>query len=180
MLTRRFEISEALLSCGAVLALAAGCQSTLSGNDGVAYYASNEPSTAERHEVRGNTNDVYDRQGKAERRTPMQADSSMAHSNHRTTMNRTATVNNDNSTAAEQEGRVTIVTSKPPPPTRVETPSHEPRDGEFWVAGQWRGESGDYLWQDGRIERDRRGQLYVPANWAPSSRGWEYTPEFWR
>jgi hypothetical protein len=83
-------------------------------------------------------------------------------------------------TAEAQHARVTLVTAEAPPLTRAEIPSHEPRDGEFWVAGNWRGESGQYVWQSGRIEQDRTGQHFVPANWVPSARGWEFTPEFWR
>lgn len=180
MLTRRFKISAGFLLSNALLALTVGCQSFRASDDTVAYSARNEPRIAESHEVRSRTDSFYGRPQAAEPRTPLHAEPSPAPSDDRTTGTRTATAENDSSTAAEQHDRVTIVNSKEPPPTRVETPSHEPRDGEFWVAGIWRGESGDYLWQDGRIEQDRGGQLYVPANWAPSSRGWEYTPEFWR
>lgn len=180
MLTGKLRISELLLPSGAAFLLAAGCQSTLSGNDGVAYYSSTESSTVHEYETREGTDGDHDRARMADRRTPVRTESSMVRGDNRRTVTRPANAQNDNSTAAEQRDRVTIVTSKPPPPSRIETPSHEPRDGEFWVAGQWRGESGDYRWQDGHVERDRQGQLYVPANWAPSSRGWEYTPEFWR
>lgn len=180
MLTRSFRISGALLPCGAMLALTAGCSSTLSNNEGVSASGRNEPSTADRHEVHKSTDSFNGTPRTAEPRTPIRADSSMTVSDDRTIGTPIATAEDDNSTATEQRDRVTIVTSKPPPPTRMETPLHEPRNGEFWVAGLWRGESGDYVWQAGRIEQDRTGQLYVPANWAASSRGWEYTPEFWR
>jgi hypothetical protein len=108
------------------------------------------------------------------------AETSMNRSDGKTVRTATPATDTGVAGAAEQHGRVTMVSSQPPPLTRAEIPSHEPRDGEFWVAGQWRGESGQYVWQAGRIERDRPGQLFVPANWVPSPRGWEYSPEYWR
>lgn len=83
-------------------------------------------------------------------------------------------------TAAQQAGRVTMVASKPPPLALIETPSRKLNADEFWIAGIWRGESGAYVWQAGRIGQDRPGELYVPARWSLSSRGWEYTPDSWR
>ena len=180
MLSRKSKISGALLPCGAMLALTAGCSSTLSGDEGVAYSARNEPSTAEQHEVYRSTDSYNGTRRMAQPRTPVHADSSRTVSGDPAVGTSVATTARDSSTAAEQQDRVTLVTSKEPPLTRLETPSHEPRNGEFWVAGLWRGESGDYVWQAGHIEQDRAGQLYVPANWVASSRGWEYTPEYWR
>jgi hypothetical protein len=167
-----------------MLALTAGCSSTLSGTDRISDSRRDAPNNAQRNETRypaGAAANERDRTvTTAEPSAPMRADSSMTISDNRSVPTPVATADNDNSTAAEQRDRVTVVTSTPPPLSRVETPSHEPRDGEFWIAGMWRGESGEYVWQAGRIDHDRSGQLYVPANWAASPRGWEYTPEFWR
>jgi hypothetical protein len=80
----------------------------------------------------------------------------------------------------DHEDRVTMVSEEAPPLTLVEVPSHDPTAGEFWVPGHWRGESEQFVWQSGRVEHDRAGQLYGPAGWIPSSHGWEYTPEYWR
>ena len=82
--------------------------------------------------------------------------------------------------AEEQRSRVTIIVEKEPPLTMAELPSHEPREGEFWVAGYWVWDGNDYKWQPGRIERDRLGLLFVPANWVKTERGFEFTPEYWR
>jgi len=57
---------------------------------------------------------------------------------------------------------------------------HQARDGEFWISGIWRSESGQFIWQPGHLEPNRPGQLYIPAYWAQSPQGWEFTPAYWR
>ncbi len=83
-------------------------------------------------------------------------------------------------TVEEQRSRVTAVMAEAPPLTLIATPPYEPRNGEFWVAGHWRPDGDDYVWEPGRIEQDRPGRLFVPANLVQTERGWEYTPEYWR
>lgn len=184
MLTRMSRITGALLPCGAMLAITAGCSSSMSRSEHMADSRRDTPSAAERHETRdpdrGNASDFSRTSETAEPRSPMRMDSSTIVSDDRTVRAPVTTSGNDASTVDEQHDRVTMVASKEPPLSRMETPSHEPRNGEFWIAGLWRGESGDYVWQAGRIEQDRTGRLYVPGNWASAPRGWEYTPEYWR
>lgn len=113
----------------------------------------------------------------AETRSPTWTNSGSAAWTDRTTP---ATADIGTMGSAAQRARVTLVAMEEPPLGRAETPSHEPRDGEFWVAGTWRGETGQFVWQHGRIERERTGELYVPANWVAAPQGWEFTPEYWR
>lgn len=169
-----------LLPCGAMLALALGCSSTLSNDEPITYSGRNEPSAVGQHEVRSNSSTYSAAPRPSDNRAPAREESPRVVSGNANAGASAVPGNHDSATSAQQQDRVTIVTSKAPPLLQVETPSHEPREGEFWVAGLWRGESGDYVWQAGRIEQERTGQLFVPAHWAPSSRGWEYTPEYWR
>lgn len=78
-----------------------------------------------------------------------------------------------------QRDAVTLSMTTAPPlqPAEFATPV---QDDEFWVAGNWRGESGSYVWQAGRVERHRAGVLYHPASWGVSSGTWDYTPEYWQ
>jgi len=128
--------------------------------------------TSERHEMRhadrGDANSGSRTVAPAESRLEVRTDSAMTGSNDPIVREPIAATDQDSAMAAEQSERVSMVTAETPPLSRIETPAHELGDGEFWVAGLWRGESGTYVWQSGRIERDRTGQLYVPANWAPS------------
>jgi len=78
----------------------------------------------------------------------------------------------------ERRERVTM--AAPPPLTQVEFPSHQPRDGEFWVPGHWRGDTGQYVWESGRIDQRRASELFHAARWDPTENGWAYTPEHWR
>lgn len=83
-------------------------------------------------------------------------------------------------TGIRAEDRVTVVSEEKPPLTPVETPSRTPGANEFWVGGHWILIGNGFTWRPGRIESDRSGALFVPAGWANSPRGWEFTPEYWR
>ena len=79
-----------------------------------------------------------------------------------------------------QHDRVTVVSADRPPLVKVETPSRKIGEDEFWVGGHWVAAATGFIWKEGRIERDRPGELFAAGGWAASSRGWEYTPEYWR
>ena len=112
--------------------------------------------------------------------SPAHTEPSFSENNTRTAQASESIRSTGASTAGESRNAVTLVTAEEPPLTRNETPSHEPRTGEFWVAGNWRSSSNGFVWESGRIEQDRPGLLFVPATWNPSQGGWEYTPEYWR
>jgi hypothetical protein len=79
-----------------------------------------------------------------------------------------------------QNDRVTVVSADQPPLLKVETPLHPINyQDEFWVGGHWVAAPGGFTWEAGRIERYRAGELFGPAVWSNSSRGWEFTPERW-
>lgn len=80
---------------------------------------------------------------------------------------------------ADQNGRVTMTADTEPPLMRLETPTRQIRPDEFWVAGNWRGETGAYVWESGRIEETRAGQQFAPGGWVKTGQGWEYSPEYW-
>jgi hypothetical protein len=82
--------------------------------------------------------------------------------------------------AETRNDRVTVISAEEPPLTLLETPSRTITQDEFWVAGHWIAGPSGFTWQDGRIERDRTGELFVDGGWSASPRGWEYTPEYWR
>jgi len=184
MLTRSWKIAGALLPCAAMLGPSVGCSSSTSGPARMTESRREVPVVVARYETREvDTRDAYrvDRTAAtAESRSSTGVVSSTDGRDDGNDRGSTATTETGAIGAAEQHDRVTMVASNPPPLTQMETPSHQPRDGEFWVAGLWRGESGQYVWQPGHMERDRTGQLYIAAYWAPSPRGWEYTPEYWR
>lgn len=92
---------------------------------------------------------------------------------------RTKTSSGGIQTAEDQHDAVTVTAPEAPPATHSETPGRGISNDEFWVNGSWRWESNTFVWKPGRIERKRDGQLYHPANWSESARGWDYTPAYW-
>lgn len=147
-----------LLPSAALLALSVGCSSVHS--PGVAASSDETPSYArhdrtEHHRVRSNGG------GQA---SDLQ--------NARATETEPAV-------AMTQRDRVSAVSVDRPPLLKPEIPSRRIGEGEFWVGGHWNLQSGSFVWETGRIEQYRAGQLFTSAGWAASPRGWEFTPERW-
>jgi len=92
---------------------------------------------------------------------------------------RTPTAGGGILTAEDQRNAVTVTAPQAPPATHSETPERKMSIDEFWVNGDWCWESSTFVWKPGRIERKRAGELYHPANWSESSKGWDYTPAYW-
>ena len=82
--------------------------------------------------------------------------------------------------AAERQGRVSMISAKEPPLTRVETPDHQPNQQNFWVSGHWVADANGFTWTEGHTESYRPNELFVAGGWAATPRGWEYTPSYWR
>lgn len=176
MLTRSWKCTGALLPFAAILAVSAGCSSTNRESRGVADSRQDDQAVATRHESR-----EFYRANERDGRDVQVADTSTLRTERSLNASRDRSSGSGLATAADRQNRVTVTmdASNPPPLMRTETPAHHLADNEFWVPGHWRGESGQYVWQAGRIEHYQPGRLYHPANWEPTRRGWEYTPEFW-
>lgn len=80
----------------------------------------------------------------------------------------------------EQREAVTLRMDSPPPHSPPEFAPEDLPPNQFWVPGEWRAESGKYVWHAGHVETRRRGELYHPAKWAVSAGKWEYTPDYWQ
>jgi len=175
---------KALLPCAAMLALSMGCSSSSRGRERASASPREAPTLTAQRETRDQGR-RYETSGErttaaADPRRSTQGDAEWNRGDDRRAPAPARTTGTGVLPAGEQDQGYARVSSPPPPLSPAEIPSHEPRGDEFWIAGHWRGESGRYVWQTGRIERDRAGQLYVPASWTPSEGGWEYTPERWR
>lgn len=79
-----------------------------------------------------------------------------------------------------QREAVTLRMESAPPLTPPEFAPEDLPSNQFWVPGEWRAESGKYVWHAGHVETRRNGELYHPGNWAVSAGKWEYTPDYWQ
>lgn len=168
MLTRKWTRLMVLVPGTLALTLSAGCASTSSDRDRQVESQRETPIVAVRNDTRAPANPDPNRAEMASNAEPDTAYADVTPAHARTVA------------AAPAPQGEPMESSNPPPLTKVEIPAPAPRDGEFWVNGHWRGETGQYVWQTGRVEQYRAGVLYHPANWIPSARGWEYTQEYWQ
>ena len=183
MKTKSWGFIATLLPSAALFALLGGCSSVRSTPSRVTYSQSETPVSVSRHETRSET--LQDRRNASdEQRSAQSADADSpagTASGRRVVDNRSIPEHRYGSDTVEsQRDRVTAVSVEPPPPLLIETPARTIREDEFWVGGHWISESTRFAWQAGRIESDRPGELFAPAGWANSSRGWLFTPEYWR
>lgn len=167
-----FRVFLTLIPCAALLTLSAGCSSSLTKP--VRTQVQRErPADRE-----GGYSPNRRAQNRSERAAPV-----VARRIDETRVDRSAPPphGRDSISAgvAEQNARVTMTADTEPPLMRLETPSRQIRQDEFWVAGNWRGETGVYVWESGRIEQARDGQQFAPGSWVKTGQGWEYSPEYW-
>jgi hypothetical protein len=183
MYTKILGFTATLLSSAALLAFSGGCSSAHSPPMRMTHSGHDPASVTPRSESRS-----YDRQNPSNRRddgrrmhaadadSQNRLDSESPANDHRYTPapDRMAT------TVASHNDRVTVVSTEQPPLQKLETPLHPINyQDEFWVGGHWVMATSGFSWEAGRIERYRPGSLFGPATWAPSQRGWEFTPEYW-
>lgn len=183
MYMRTLGLRVSLLSSAALLALSSGCASSLNAPTRMAHshhdptvVASRQDKPSYVRENRPYRSDDQRTMQSAATKSQARSDSTLPAYDRRTVQ----TADRGTDTFATQQDRVTVVSAEKPPLTKAEIPSRTIGGDEFWVAGHWFVASNGFSWQEGRIERDRTGELYCPAGWAASSRGWVFTPEYWR
>ena len=72
------------------------------------------------------------------------------------------------------------ITTRRPPPLRVERRSPRPGDGYLWVQGQWNWDGDRWDWVPGRWDRPAVAEAYwIPARYIRTSRGTIYEPGHW-
>lgn len=69
------------------------------------------------------------------------------------------------------------VVDEAPPPPRYRTVA--PRAGHIWVRGNWEWRGNQWVWVDGRWERERSGYSFEPGHWEQRGNRWHWIEGRW-
>lgn len=82
--------------------------------------------------------------------------------------------------SANADVRASFSVSVGPPPPRSIVVDDHPRDGYFWVEGNWQILDDHWVWYDGYWERERPGYVYINGYWDHRGSHHYWVPGTWQ